>query len=555
MERPLVVVRGLTVRFGGPPVVRGVDLTLHRGERLALVGESGSGKSVTARCLLGLAGDGALVTVDRLEFAGRDLSGITEKQWHELRGARVGLVPQDALSALDPLRRVGQEVGEVLVNHGIATRSEALRRAAVVLEEAGIPDGAAAARRYPHQLSGGLRQRALVASAVAALPDVLVADEPTAALDAEVRARVLDLLSGLAARGTALLLISHDLAAVADIADRVVVMHEGEVVEEGRVDRVLGAPEHPYTRKLLAAAPSAATSRGIASDRVVLEVQGVRKVFTDADGAPHIAVDDVSFRVHAGEVLGLVGGSGSGKTTVASVVMGLLNPDGGDVRLLGEPWSKRSERERRRVRGSIQLVQQDALGSFDPRWPVHRILGEAFGATDRRGLAVRQRDLTRLLDLVGLPESLLDRHPLALSGGQRQRVAIARALAREPEVVVCDEPVSALDASTQAQVLDLFLEIRDRLGVALVVISHDLAMVRAIADTVVVMRAGRVVESGPAGTVLGFPEHPYTRALLAAAPRQHIAAPSALRTTSAGVVRPLPGDVPPEPGRGSDVGY
>ncbi|WP_380280662.1 dipeptide ABC transporter ATP-binding protein [Kitasatospora purpeofusca] len=629
---PLLTVEGLRVTFpapGGPvTAVHDIGFTLAAGECLAIVGESGSGKTVTARSLLGLAGPTATVTAERLELAGTDLRALSERAWQGVRGGRIGLVLQDALVSLDPLRRVGHEVAEALRNHRPGPRRARWDSAVALLEDVGLPEAPRRARQYSHQLSGGQRQRALIASALAAGPEVLIADEPTTALDVTVQARILDLLAARKRAGTAVLLISHDLAVVARLADRVAVVHAGRVVEQGPTGEVLRSPAHPYTRRLLAAVPTAGT-RGhrlagparpedaaapgtggglgptdaadgchyaplcpVAADgcraerpapvgvgpghtarclRVdapwkpspavhrapaaaagapVLEVSGLVKAFRTTGRGRHTAVRDVSFVLHEGETLGVVGESGSGKTTVARIAMGLLDPDAGAVRLLGEPWSGRPEAARRERRRWIQLVQQDPLGSFDPRWTVRRIVGEALPAQDRR------RRTAELLDLVGLEQALLERRPPELSGGQRQRVAIARALAPGPRILVCDEPVSALDVSVQAQILDLFGDLQERLGLSLLFISHDLGVVNHLSDRVLVMRDGEVVESGPADEVLHRPSHAYTRSLLAALPRAEdawnppTASPAPTTPTSDG---PRAAGVPSHPMNGTSL--
>ncbi|WP_329171651.1 ABC transporter ATP-binding protein [Streptomyces sp. NBC_01477] len=596
----LLTVDGLDVRFGPLHAVRDVSFGLDRGECLAVVGESGSGKSVTARALVGLVGDRARVTAGALTFADRDLTAQSESQWRTLRGRRIGLVLQDALASLDPLRTVRAEVAEPLRVHRTVPRPQIPGRVRELLADVGIPEPDRRAAQYPHQLSGGLRQRALIASAIAAGPDLLIADEPTTALDVSVQAQILGLLDGLRRRGTALLLISHDLSVVSRLADRVAVMYGGRIVESGPTARVLERPRHPYTRALLDAVPgtrtrgsrlSAAVSAGPArpplpaagpdacpylhrcaaadercltlpaapddlgalcrhplgeqaaevpeaatgsrprvavrapspgkAPAVVLEADRIAKRFRGPDGAAHQAVDEVSFRLHAGETLGLVGESGSGKTTAARIVLGLLAPDSGLVTFAGRPWSSEPERRRRVLRSRIQAVQQDPLGSFDPRYPVVRVIGEALALAGVRGRREREARVIDLLDRVGLPPNVLDRRPAELSGGQRQRVAIARALAPAPDLIVCDEPVSALDVSVQAQILDLLADLRHDLGVALLFISHDLGVVHHVSDRVAVMKDGRIVETGPVEEVFARPAHDYTRELLAAVPTPH----------------------------------
>jgi peptide/nickel transport system ATP-binding protein len=497
-------VENLSVRIGGRVIVGGVSFEVAAGECLAIVGESGSGKTMTANALLGLSPGS--VTADRLELGGEDARGFRERDWRRVRGRTVGLVSQDALVSLDPLRRVGAEVAEPIVVHERLPRAEVGRRVLDALESAAVPHPEERARQFPHELSGGLRQRALIASALAGQPRLLIADEPTTALDTTVQAQILELLGELKAQGLALLLISHDLAVVSRLADRVAVMRDGVFVETGLTAEVLANPQHEYTRALLAAVPEPMAARE-KQGAVVLAADAVSKSY----GA-RVAVSDVSLEVHAGRTLGIVGESGSGKSTLARLLLGTEAPDAGQVTLDGQPWSVLRERERRARRRRIQLVDQDPFGAFDPRWSVERILREAI-ALDERPTRVR---VLELLSQVGLGEQHLARRARELSGGQRQRVAIARALARRPEILVCDEPVSALDLSVQAQVLELLRGLQRDLGLAMVFISHDLAVIAAMSDEILVMRDGEVVERGTAARVLGEPQHPFTKALLAA---------------------------------------
>jgi peptide/nickel transport system ATP-binding protein len=540
----LVRIRNLTIRFPGAAekaaVVRGLDLTIHRGETVALVGESGSGKSVTARSLVGLTGLGAKVTADAFEIDGENVLRYRERHWRRLRGRRIGFVLQDALVSLDPLRRIGLQVSDALGARGSLRRAQVHQRAAALLQSVGIPDPEHRLRQYPHQLSGGLRQRALIATAIAGQPDLVIADEPTTALDVTVQRQILELLEQRQRAGHTLLLISHDLAVVSRLADRVLVMRDGEVVEQGRTADLLSTPAHPYTRQLLDAVPSAA-SRGhrlapaagaegrtpgrprlplpakqVDPQRRVLVAEGLQKRYRSGAAAA-LVVNDVSFDLAAGETLGIVGESGSGKTTVARIVLGLVAADAGRVLVDGQPWSELDERHRRARRARIQLIAQDALSSFDPRYSVERIVGESLDAVQVFG-AERRRRVREVLDAVRLGPSFLDRHPRELSGGQRQRVAIARAFAPRPQLLVADEPVSALDVSIQAQVLDLLAELQAESGTALLFISHDLGVVHHLADRVVVMKDGRVVESGDIAAVFAAPRHSYTQALLDAVP-------------------------------------
>ena len=562
--KKLVDIRGLTIRFpganGGEPLVRGVDLSIHAGECVALVGESGSGKSLTARSLLGLAGPHALIDASQFDIDGRQALRFSEHDWRSLRGTFAGLVMQDALVSLDPLRTVGAEIGEVLVHHRLVrSRRERRERVHAVMQDVGIADPEHRANQYAHELSGGLRQRALIASAIAAGPALVIADEPTTALDVTVQAQVLAVLAARLEQGVGVLLISHDLAVVAGVADRVLVMHNGEVVDSGTAESVLNNPSHPYTRQLLAAQPSA-QSRGhrlssarfvttvaahgkadgniatnaplivreplpprrARSHKVVLQVEGIGKHYSRRGthrGETFTALQAISFAVCEGEVLGIVGESGSGKSTCANIVLGLVEPDAGNVEFLDTRWNGNgvSERSRRDLRPRLQYIPQDPLSSFNPRHSVAQLLEEALWSKRLSKPALLAKSV-ELLEQVGLSAEFLDRSPTSLSGGQRQRVAIARALAPEPALIVCDEPVSALDVYVQAQVLDLLAELQGRLHTSLLFISHDLDVVRHISDRVLVFKDGRIVEEGEAERVFAAPEHAYTKLLMSSTP-------------------------------------
>ena len=536
MSDKTLIVEGLSIRFGDHSVVRDLSFTLVPGKTLALVGESGSGKSVTARSLIGLAGAGAQISARTLRYGEHDLLTLSERQWRRLRGQSIGFVLQDALVSLDPLRPVGKEILEVLTTHRWGTAASRPQRVQALLERVGVPEPALRARQRPDQLSGGLRQRALIASALALDPSLVIADEPTTALDATVQAQILEVLQAIKARGDSLLIISHDLAVVAQLADEVLVLRHGEVVEQGPIDQVLRNPSHPYTQALLDAVPGEhergtrlSPGRGDAAQarasqgELLLQAQGLGKRYTGPDRQVRQVVNDVSFELRAGQTLGIVGESGSGKTTAARIALGLLTPDAGTVTFAGQPWNGSaqapvSESQRRLRRRDISVIYQDPLSSFDPRWNVGQILADAL---DVAGIAPQEQAarVSRLLDQVRLPAALASRRPLQLSGGQRQRVAIARAIASNPKVIVCDEPVSALDVSVQAQVLDLLADLQAELGVAYLFISHDLGVIRHVSDHVLVMRHGRVVESGSVEQVFDHPRHAYTRRLLAAVPR------------------------------------
>lgn len=524
----LVEVQDLRVHFGQQAVIRGVSFSLAAGECLALVGESGSGKSVTSRTLSGLTGAGSQVQAQRLMFDGTDLRQLNDRAWQGLRGAQIGFVMQDALGSLDPLRAVGKEIAEPLRLHGDLDRAARHARVIELLKAVGVPQAERRALQYPHQLSGGLRQRALIASAIACNPRLLIADEPTTALDATVQAQVLALLESLRSRAMAMLVVSHDLAVVSRLADRVAVMHHGVIVEQGPVEAILHDARHPYTQSLLRAGravhfqrpPTGAPRRAVTErfDLPLIEARNLQKTYIGPDGHPHVAVHNASFSLRAGETLGIVGESGSGKTTVTRMLLGLETPDAGDVWFNGRPWNRLSSRQRREQRQRVQVVFQDPQSSFDPRYTVARLLNEALEVCGlpRREWAARSLEL---LELVRLDASLLPRRPLELSGGQRQRIAIARALASNPQVLVCDEPVSALDVSVQAQILALLGDLKTRLKLACLFISHDLGVINQVSERVLVMKDGEIVETGPVREVFDHPRHAYTQALLDAIPQ------------------------------------
>ncbi|MFI2485403.1 dipeptide ABC transporter ATP-binding protein [Promicromonospora kroppenstedtii] len=552
-DGPVLDVRDLVVSFAGRRVVDGVSLRVAAGECVAIVGESGSGKSVTARSVVGLAGEGARVSASTLRVAGQDVLSLSGRRLRRLRGGVVGLIAQDALVSLDPLRPVGREIGDTLALHTDLAAAARRARTLALLERVGLPDAELRAGQRPGQLSGGQRQRALIASGIAADPRLVIADEPTTALDQPVQAGVLRLLGQLRDEGTAVLLISHDLSAVLGVADRVLVMTDGVVVEEGTPAEVFERPRHPYTRTLveavpagrargesLAAGPPAAPpaappavdverrdGRAKSADgpsnptfdgpagregEVLVEARGLSRVF-HVGRREIVAADDVSFTLRAGRTLGLVGESGSGKSTTARLLLGLEHPDAGEVTLLGEPWNPLPEARRRPRRHLIGAVFQDALSSFDPRWTVGAVLADAI----TRGRSLRsgpvRAEIAALLDTVGLDPALAARRPLHLSGGQRQRVSVARALAAEPRVLVLDEPVSALDVSVQAQVLDLLDRLQRERDLAYLLITHDLGVALHMSDDLAVMQEGRIVEQGPASSVFDDAEHPYARQL------------------------------------------
>ncbi|MEQ9887816.1 dipeptide ABC transporter ATP-binding protein [Pectobacterium zantedeschiae] len=545
-KTPLLRVDGLSVTFPSPfgPIrsVKNLSFQVNAGEILALVGESGSGKSVTARTLVGLSGEGVDVQANAIELTRHDgslcdLRYLTDRDWRAIRGREIGFVLQDALVSLDPLRKIGQEVAEPILTHRLLPREQIPARVAELLTKAGIPDPENRAAQYPHELSGGLRQRALIASALAAGPQLLIADEPTTALDATVQKQVLKVFTALAKAGHGVLLITHDLAVVADVADRVIVMQQGSLVEGGEARQLLSAPTHPYTRKLLAAIPTASTrgkwlagvdplQNGIApsaaslaanhasTDAIALTVDQIAVSFKRPDGSRMQAVNQVSLQIKRGETLGIVGESGSGKTTLGKVILALQKPDSGEVRLAGNDWSALTERERRPLRARIQTITQDPLSSFDPQFTIAQILRQPLRLRRDLSDAEKQRRILTLLEYVGLTPDLLTRRPTALSGGQRQRVSIAQALASDPDILICDEPVSALDVTTQAQVLDLLVALQRQLGLTMLFISHDLGVVQHMSHRIAVMKDGDIVETGPVEQIFNQPQHPYTRLLL-----------------------------------------
>ncbi|MCX4655058.1 ABC transporter ATP-binding protein [Streptomyces microflavus] len=525
-REPLVRVAGLTVDFGSVRAVDGLSFTLEAGAALAVVGESGSGKSASAYALLGLhRGTGARIG-GTVEVAGTDVNAADDAGLRALRGAKAAMVFQDPLSSLDPYYPVGDQIAEVHRVHHRVSRKAARARAVEVLDRVGIPDAARRSRLRPHEFSGGMRQRALIAMALACEPQLIVADEPTTALDVTVQAQILDLLHTLRQEtGMGLLLVTHDVGVAAESVDDVLVMRDGREVERGPVARVLGSPREAYTKELLAAVPRVETRRvvPVPSPRAeeasvpLLEAVGLRREFGRGNGKV-AAVGGVSLTVHAGRTLGIVGESGSGKTTLGRMLVRLLDPTAGRLRYGGTEIGSLSEKELRPFRRELQMVFQDPVASLNPRRSVGESVADPLRAAGE-GDEGRIRDrVGALLERVGLDPAHFERYPHEFSGGQRQRIGIARALAAEPKVIVCDEPVSALDVTTQAQVVALLAELQRELGIGLVFIAHDLAVVRQVSDRVAVMRGGLIVEQGSADEVYGDPRDPYTKQLLAAVP-------------------------------------
>jgi peptide/nickel transport system ATP-binding protein len=565
---PLLEIRDLDITFrtsNGPVhAVRGADLEVYPGETVAIVGESGSGKSTTAMAIARLLPGNGSVTGGSIRFGGKDITDVPTSQIRALRGNEIGLVPQDPMSNLNPLWRVGTQITEALAANGVAKGAAAKKRAVELLQEAGLPDAARRSGQFPHEFSGGMRQRALIAMGLAARPRLLIADEPTSALDVTVQQQILDHLDGLTQElGTAVLLITHDLGLAAERAQHLVVMYKGKVVESGPALELLQSPRHPYTKRLIAAAPSLASRRlqsvrrraeireeaqevalaeaeqaaadaghaGASSasgaaptgPELAIQVQDLTKVFQIRGNAPwksspFTAVDQVSFDVQRGTTTAIVGESGSGKSTVAQMVLNLLEPTSGRVLFDGKDVTTFIGKDRMTLRRRVQPIFQNPYGTLDPMYSIFRTIEEPLrlhGIGDARSREAKVRDL---LDKVALPASMMRRFPNELSGGQRQRVAIAPALALDPEVVVCDEAVSALDVLVQNQVLTLLNDLQAELGLSYLFITHDLAVVRQIADTVVVMEQGKVVEHGATESVFHDPQQEYTKRLLAAIP-------------------------------------
>ena len=618
---PLLKITDLEVTFttstGVVPAVRGANLTIYPGQTVAIVGESGSGKSTTAAAVIGLLPGTGKVTGGSIEFDGKELTTMSSKEWIELRGSGIGLVPQDPMSNLNPVLRIGTQVKEALLANNIVPRSEAGERVTELLEQAGLPDGERRAKQYPHEFSGGMRQRVLIAIGLASRPKLLIADEPTSALDVTVQRRILDHLETLTKEmGTAVLFITHDLGLAAERAEQLVVMHRGRIVESGPALEILQHPQHPYTKRLVSAAPSLASARiesaharGIthteeeftgsaknASSEEMIRVEHLTKEFhirgAKGDASKLLAVDDVSFTLRRGKTLAVVGESGSGKSTAANMILHLLEPTSGKIFFDGEDTSEYSEAQLFALRRRLQAVFQNPYGSLDPMYSIYRIIEEplrihkygtkAYAAQEverakatgrdpepwavaaleghsesdkklreeyaqqevERAKAagrepepwavaaleghsesdkkLREERVAELLDLVALPRSAMRRYPNELSGGQRQRVAVARALALNPEVIVLDEAVSALDVLVQNQILHLLNDLQAELGLSYLFITHDLAVVRQIADDVVVMEKGRLVEANTTDALFNHPVQDYTRELIEAVPGRKI---------------------------------
>ncbi len=594
---PLLKITDLEVTFttstGIVPAVRGANLTIYPGQTVAIVGESGSGKSTTAAAVIGLLPGTGKVTGGSIEFDGEEITNLTTKEWVRLRGSGIGLVPQDPMSNLNPVLRVGTQVKEALVANNVVPKSQTGERVAQLLEEAGLPDAERRAKQYPHEFSGGMRQRVLIAIGMAARPKLLIADEPTSALDVTVQRRILDHLGSLTRElGTAVLFITHDLGLAAERAEQLVVMHRGRIVESGPALEILQHPQHPYTKRLVSAAPSLASARiesahargisvteeeltgagkGATATEEIVRVEHLTREFdirgSKGEAKKLIAVDDVTFGLRRGTTLAVVGESGSGKSTAANMVLRLLSPTSGKVFFDGKDTSEMSDKELFALRRRLQAVFQNPYGSLDPMFSIFRIIEEPLRVHGYGTMAYAEQEFARamatgrepekwisalmeaknagrsltaaekkefnpkhlriervseLLDMVALPRSAMRRYPNELSGGQRQRVAVARALALNPEVIVLDEAVSALDVLVQNQILYLLNDLQAQLGLSYLFITHDLAVVRQIADDVVVMEKGKLVEQNSTDALFNNPVQDYTRELIEAVPGRQI---------------------------------
>ncbi|RWN28174.1 MAG: ABC transporter ATP-binding protein [Mesorhizobium sp.] len=535
----LLDIENLSLTIGDTQILRGVELSIAPGEVMGLVGESGSGKSMTALTVMQLLPHAARAT-GRVTFDGIDILTASEDQMCALRGDDIGMVFQEPMTALNPVKTIGEQVAEGIRWHTRASRAEAEDRARKMLDRVGLPSAKFPMSRYPHELSGGQRQRVVIAIACALKPKLLVADEPTTALDVVLQAQILDLLRDLVAESRmGLLLISHDLAVVTEMADRITILRRGEVMEAGDTARTLSEQTHPYTRQLAQASmhvPARARPHDIATGQPLLQVESVTRDYPGRrtslfKRAPGIrAVDDVSLSMAPGQSVALVGRSGCGKSTLARMILALDRPTSGTIRFRGETVTGKSEAELKPARRDMQVVFQDPYGSFDPRQKVEKLVAEPLHVLEKKPTRTERREMVaHALHEVGLGISDMDKYPHEFSGGQRQRLSIARAIITRPKLVVADEPVSALDVSIRAQILDLFAELNQKLGIAYLFITHDLTVARAITDEVLVMHDGKIVERGKTNAVLDHPQSEAAKALVTAAPDLHRAIATRLR--------------------------
>ncbi len=515
------------VEGGVVEAVRDVSFQLHRGETIAIVGESGSGKSVTARTIMRLLTKRARVGArTSITLGGRDIVALSENEMRKLRGNDLTMIFQEPMSSLNPVYTIGQQLCEVLHLHNRLSRAEAMKRAEALLEEVHIPEPAARLRQYPHQLSGGQRQRVMIAMALANRPDVLIADEPTTALDVTVQAQILNLIKELKAKyGMAVVLITHDLTIVRQFSDYVYVMQNGEVKEHNRTEELFANPRHAYTRHLLASEPKGSAKPLVGEQETMLEGRQVKVAFTlkrggffNPDFFELVAVDKLDLNLRRHETLGIVGESGSGKTTFGQALIRLIGNQGGEIFFDGEPIHTKDRKAMRPLRSRMQIVFQDPFASLNPRMSVRQIIEEGL-IVNRIGANSRERvdRVRQALRDAGMPDTILNRFPHEFSGGQRQRLAIARAIALEPEFILLDEPTSALDLSVQAQIIELLRKLQDEKGLSYLFISHDLKVVRALCHRVMVMQYGKIVEQGPVEQVLSNPQTEYTSRLVRAA--------------------------------------
>lgn len=532
---PILQVKELSVSFQsrGEEVqaVRGVSFEIHKGETLGIVGESGSGKSVTARSIMRLLpSPPSFIKEGEIVFLGENLVHKTEKEMEHIRGRDIGMIFQDPMTSLNPTMTIGTQIAESLIKHQHLSKKEAETQAMDMLKLVGIRNSEARYHQYPHEFSGGMRQRVMIAIALACRPALLIADEPTTALDVTIQAQILNLMKTMQQRfGTSILLITHDLGVVAGMCDRVVVMKDGEIVETGTTEEIFANPRHPYTLKLLHALPRLDEKKKAKpaplvltrsdNDRPFIEVRSLKKYFDLGKGNILKAVNGVSFHINRGETLGVVGESGCGKSTTGRTILRLHEPTGGEVLYDGMSINRLSAKEMKIMRRYMQMIFQDPYASLNPRLRVLDIIGEALDVQKLAGSKLeRQKRVEELLDMVGLDPSFAMRYPHEFSGGQRQRIGIARALAVNPQFIVCDEPLSALDVSIQAQVVKLLEELQHRLGLTYLFIAHDLSMVKHISDRVAVMYMGKIVELAESEELYANPLHDYTKTLLAAIP-------------------------------------
>ncbi|GAB1156333.1 ABC transporter ATP-binding protein [Paenibacillus illinoisensis] len=533
--QPLLKVSDLSVSFHSGEnefqAVRDVSFEVRKGETLGIVGESGSGKSVTARSIMRLlASPPSQMKQGEILFRGVNLATKTQKEMESIRGRDIGMIFQDPMSSLNPTIKVGKQISESLIKHQKLSRREAKKQAIAMLELVGISRSEVRYNQYPHEFSGGMRQRVMIAIALACRPELLIADEPTTALDVTIQAQILNLMKDMQERlGTSIILITHDLGVVAGMCDRVVVMKEGQIVESGTTAEIFANPKHEYTSRLLNALPRldekkkpkpvSLFPRDLKDDQPLLEVKSLKQHFNLGKGNTLKAVNDISFYIRQGETLGVVGESGSGKSTTGRAILRLHEPTGGDVLFKGVPLNRLSASEMKTMRRHMQIIFQDPYASLNPKLRIMDIIGEALDIHQlTKTTAEREKRVEELLEMVGLDPSHALRYPHEFSGGQRQRIGIARALAVEPEFIVCDEPLSALDVSIQAQIVQLLEELQQRLGLTYLFIAHDLSMVKHISDRVAVMYNGKIVELAESEELYSNPQHAYTKSLLSAIP-------------------------------------